>query len=137
LSHRNGGGIRGVIGSGTGAGGSRLLQRDMWSGWGIRTLSKQNPDYNPLSYQCGSVWPHDNRIIAIGFKQYGFAEEAARIAHAVSDVGSYFALYQMPELYAGIEREDSNFSGPVPRRQCAAGLGGRLSIHIAAGADRL
>jgi glycogen debranching enzyme len=93
---------------------SRLLQRDRWSGWGIRTLSTQNPAYNPLSYQCGSVWPHDNGIIAIGFTQYGFAEEAARIAHALSDAGSYFALYQMPELYAGIEREDSNFPIQYP-----------------------
>jgi glycogen debranching enzyme len=93
---------------------SRLLQSDMWSGWGIRTLSAENPAYNPLSYQCGSVWPHDNGIIAIGFKQYGFAEEAAQVARAVSDAGSYFALYQMPELYAGIEREDSNFPVQYP-----------------------
>jgi glycogen debranching enzyme len=86
----------------------------MWSGWGIRTLSAQNSAYNPLSYQCGSVWPHDNGIIAIGFKQYGFAEEAAQVARAVSDAGSYFALYQMPELYAGIEREDANFPVQYP-----------------------
>jgi len=97
---------------------SRLLQRDMWSGWGIRTLSSQNPAYNPLSYQCGSVWPHDNGIIAVGFKQYGFAEEAARVVRAVSDAGSYFALYQMPELYAGIEREDSNFPVQYPVPMC-------------------
>jgi glycogen debranching enzyme len=93
---------------------ARLLQRDMWSGWGIRTLSTQNPAYNPLSYQCGSVWPHDNGIIAVGFKQYGFAKEAAQVVRAVSDAGSYFALYQMPELYAGIEREDANFPVQYP-----------------------
>jgi glycogen debranching enzyme len=93
---------------------SRLLQRDMWSGWGIRTLSAQNPAYNPLSYQNGAVWPHDNGIIAMGFKRYGFAEEAARVARAVTDAGSYFALYRMPELYAGIEREDTNFPVQYP-----------------------
>jgi glycogen debranching enzyme len=92
----------------------RLLRRDMWSGWGIRTLSRDHPAYNPLSYQNGSVWPHDNGIIAVGFKQYGFAEEAAQVAHAVSDAGSCFALYQMPELYAGIEREDANFPVQYP-----------------------
>jgi glycogen debranching enzyme len=92
----------------------RLLQPDMWSGWGIRTLSRDHPAYNPLSYQNGSVWPHDNGIIAIGFKQYGFAEEAARVARAVSDAGSFFALYQMPELYAGLEREDANFPVQYP-----------------------
>jgi glycogen debranching enzyme len=93
---------------------SRLLQPDMWSGWGIRTLSAHNPAYNPLSYQNGSVWPHDNGIIAIGFKQYGFAAEAARVAQTVTDAGGYFALYQMPELYAGIQREDANFPVQYP-----------------------
>jgi glycogen debranching enzyme len=93
---------------------SRLLEPDMWSGWGIRTLSAFHPRYNPLSYQNGSVWPHDNGIIAIGFKQYGFVEEAARVAKAVSDAGSYFTLYQMPELYAGIERDDANFPVQYP-----------------------
>jgi glycogen debranching enzyme len=67
-----------------------------------------------MSYQNGSVWPHDNGIIAIGFRQYGFAAEAAQVAHAVSDAGSYFALYQMPELYAGIERDDANFPVQYP-----------------------
>jgi glycogen debranching enzyme len=93
---------------------SRLLEPDMWSGWGIRTLSAFHPRYNPLSYQNGSVWPHDNGIIAIGFKQYGFVEEAARVAKAVSDAGSYFTLYQMPELYAGIQRDDANFPVQYP-----------------------
>ncbi|HJU19719.1 MAG TPA: glycogen debranching N-terminal domain-containing protein [Stellaceae bacterium] len=88
---------------------ARLLRRDMWSGWGVRTLSTDNPAYNPFSYQCGSVWPHDNGIIAIGFRQYGFAAEAARIARAIVDAGSFFAAYQMPELYAGVEREKSKF----------------------------
>ncbi len=88
---------------------SRLLQPDMWSGWGIRTLSARHPRYNPMSYQNGSVWPHDNGFIAIGFKQYGFAEAAARVARAVCDAGGYFALYQMPELYA------SNATTPISR----------------------
>jgi glycogen debranching enzyme len=92
----------------------RLLRPDMWSGWGIRTLSRDHPGYNPLSYQNGSVWPHDNGIIAVGFRQYGFAEEAARVARAVSDAGSCFALYQMPELYAGLERDDANFPVQYP-----------------------
>jgi glycogen debranching enzyme len=92
----------------------RLLQPDMWSGWGIRTLSADHPSYNPLSYQNGSVWPHDNGLIAIGFRQYGFVEEAARVARAVTEAGSFFALYQMPELYAGIERDQFNFPVQYP-----------------------
>jgi glycogen debranching enzyme len=87
----------------------RLLQPDMWSGWGIRTLSGRHPVYNPFSYQRGSVWPHDNGIIALGFKRYGFAEEAARIARDISEAASYFDGYRLPELYAGIERRPGTF----------------------------
>lgn len=88
---------------------ARLLEPDMWSGWGIRTLSSGNPAYNPFSYQNGSVWPHDNGIIALGFKRYGFAEEAARIARDISEAASYFVFYRLPELYAGIKREPGAF----------------------------
>ena len=88
---------------------ARLMQPDMWSGWGIRTLSADHPSYNPYSYQNGSVWPHDNGLIALGFKRYGYAEEAGRIAHDVSDAGSFFMLNQLPELYAGLHQDTANF----------------------------
>ncbi len=87
----------------------RLLQPDMWSGWGIRTLSSENPAFNPFSYQNGAVWPHDNGIIAMGFKRYGFANEAARIARDVSEAASYFVFHRLPELYAGTRREPGAF----------------------------
>ncbi|MBV8577951.1 MAG: amylo-alpha-1,6-glucosidase [Acetobacteraceae bacterium] len=87
----------------------RLMQPDMWSGWGIRTLSADHPAFNPFSYQCGSVWPHDNGLIALGFKRYGFAEQAAAIAHDVSRAASHFLLNQLPELYAGMQRDGANF----------------------------
>jgi glycogen debranching enzyme len=87
----------------------RMMQPDMWSGWGIRTLSGRNPVYNPFSYQLGSIWPHDNGIIALGFKRYGFAEQAARIARDISEAASYFVSYRLPELYAGIERRPGTF----------------------------
>jgi len=87
----------------------RLMQPDMWSGWGIRTLSATNPAYNPFSYQLGAVWPHDNGIIALGFKQYGFAAEAASIARDISEAASYFAMYRLPELYAGVARQPGTF----------------------------
>jgi glycogen debranching enzyme len=92
----------------------RLLEADMWSGWGIRTLSAANPAYNPFSYQCGSVWPHDNGIIALGMKRYGFADEAARVARDISEAASYFLGHRLPELYAGIERRPGGF--PVQYR---------------------
>ncbi|MEO8926417.1 MAG: glycogen debranching N-terminal domain-containing protein [Caulobacteraceae bacterium] len=87
----------------------RLMEPDMWSGWGIRTLSTKNPSYNPNSYQNGSVWSHDNALIALGFRRYGFAAEAARIARDVSGAASFFLLHQMPELYAGLQRDPTNF----------------------------
>ncbi len=87
----------------------RMMQSDMWSGWGIRTLSAAHPAYNPCSYQSGSVWPHDNSIIALGFRRYGFVEEAWRIAHAITNAASFFVMQQLPELYAGIQRTDTNF----------------------------
>ena len=87
----------------------RLMQEDMWSGWGIRTLSAKCPAYNPHSYHCGSVWPHDNGLISLGFKRYGFAAEAAQVARDISEAASFLVSYRLPELYAGIHRTDCNF----------------------------
>lgn len=87
----------------------RLMAPDMWSGWGIRTLSAAHPAYNPYSYQNGSVWPHDNGIIAQGFRRYGFAKEAAMIAHDVCNAAGFFIQHRLPELYAGLQRSPTNF----------------------------
>jgi glycogen debranching enzyme len=82
---------------------------DMWTGWGIRTLSANHPAYNPYNYQTGSVWPHDNAIIALGFRYYGFGAEAAQIAHDISRAASHFLLNQLPELYTAFPRDEANF----------------------------
>jgi glycogen debranching enzyme len=87
----------------------RLMAPDMWSGWGIRTLSSKHPSFNPYNYQTGSVWPHDNALIALGFKRYGFGAEAARIARDISEAGGHFLLNQLPELYTAIERDETSF----------------------------
>jgi glycogen debranching enzyme len=87
----------------------RLMAPDMWSGWGIRTLSAEHPAYNPYSYQNGSVWPHDNGVIALGFRRYGFAAEAAQIARDISAAASFFMQHRLPELYAGLARERTGF----------------------------
>jgi glycogen debranching enzyme len=88
---------------------ARLMAPEMNTGWGIRTLSSEHGAYNPYSYQNGSVWPHDNSLIALGFKRYGFGVEAAAIARGISDAASHFLLNQLPELYAGIDRAASPF----------------------------
>ncbi len=82
----------------------RLLQDDMWSGWGIRTLSSDNPAYNPYDYQLGSVWPQDNGIIAAGFKRYGLDDDANKVIGAVFEAIYRFDSDRPPEVFAGIER---------------------------------
>jgi glycogen debranching enzyme len=82
----------------------RLMQDDMFSGWGIRTLSSRERRYNPLSYQLGSVWPHDNALILAGFRRYGCDAEAQRVFAALLDAASGLRGHRLPELYAGFAR---------------------------------
>jgi glycogen debranching enzyme len=125
---------------------ARLMAPDMNSGWGIRTLSSGHPAYNPYSYQNGSVWPHDNSLIALGFKRYGFHAEAAQIARDISEAASHFLLNQLPELYSGVARNGANFpvqylGANVPQAwaagSCFALLQAMLGIQPDAPADRL
>ena len=81
----------------------KLLSPDLFSGWGVRTLGASMTGYNPISYHCGSVWPHDNAIVAAGLMRYGYVREAQRVIMAVLDA----AVAQggrLPELYSGLER---------------------------------
>jgi glycogen debranching enzyme len=82
----------------------RLLKEDMFSGWGIRTLSKNEKRYNPMSYHNGSVWPHDVAIIARGFSKYGLADETLQITSALFDASLFIELQRLPELFCGFER---------------------------------
>ena len=86
----------------------RLLQPDMFSGWGIRTMSKSAAGYNPMSYHNGSVWPHDNALIAAGLKRYGFARAANRVATAIFDTAIAADYMRLPELYCGFTRRTPN-----------------------------
>ncbi|MFZ1107237.1 MAG: glycogen debranching N-terminal domain-containing protein [Rhodomicrobium sp.] len=87
----------------------RLMRDDMRSGWGIRTLSADHPAFNPYNYQTGAVWPHDNALIALGMRRYGFAAEAAAVAREISGAAGHFLLNQLPELYAGLQRDPGSF----------------------------
>ena len=87
----------------------RLLAPDMWSGWGIRTLSAAHVAYNPFSYQVGSVWPHDNAFAAAGFRAYRLDAEAHQVARGLFDAAECFASHRLPELFAGLERDDGAF----------------------------
>jgi glycogen debranching enzyme len=76
----------------------------MFSGWGIRTLSKKEKRYNPMSYHNGSVWPHDVTIIARGFSKYGLSDEALQLTSALFDASLFIELQRLPELFCGFER---------------------------------
>jgi glycogen debranching enzyme len=84
----------------------------MWSGWGVRTLSSAHPGYNPFSYHCGSVWPHDNANLAGGFRRAGRHKEAQQVAEGIFAAAERFQSYRLPELFAGLPREAGSF--PVP-----------------------
>jgi glycogen debranching enzyme len=81
-----------------------LLDRDSFSGWGIRTLARGEPRYNPMSYHNGSVWPHDNAIIALGFARYGLREKAAIVFEAMFAAASRQDQRRLPELFCGFIR---------------------------------
>lgn len=85
----------------------RLLAPDMFSGWGIRTLSAEAKAYNPMSYHLGSVWPHDNSLIVNGFRLYDRDAAALRVFDALFDAASNFQGYRLPELFSGYDRSES------------------------------
>jgi glycogen debranching enzyme len=94
--------------------GERLLKPDLFTGWGLRTLSDQHPSYDPHSYQRGSVWPHDTVIAAAGLRRYGLVEEAWSLIDGLLSAVMCFEDIQMPELFAGLPRKE--FAVPVPYR---------------------
>ncbi len=90
---------------------SLFFEKHFFSGWGIRTLSSLEKRYNPLSYHNGSVWPHDNALIAFGLSLYGFKEEALKILKSLFEASTFFKLHRIPELFCGFERRPNE--GPT------------------------
>ncbi len=88
-----------------------LMAGSSFSGWGVRTIASTEARYNPMSYHNGSVWPHDNALIAAGFARYGFRQEAARIFEGLFAASMYIDLRRLPELFCGFPRQRSN--GPT------------------------
>ena len=91
----------------------RLTSRDMSSGWGVRTLSSLARGFNPMGYHLGTVWPHDNSIVAAGLKRYGFDAEANGIISDVFDASQHFRYFRLPELYCGFERDRRTRATPA------------------------
>ncbi len=113
---------------------ARIMRPDMRSGWGIRTISANDPTYNPMSYHNGSVWPHDNAIMVAGLRRYGFRVEMLQVATEVLDAAATFTGYRLPELYCGfgrgtgVEQESAPAAYPVSCSPQAWAAGSPLMI---------
>jgi glycogen debranching enzyme len=90
-----------------------LMGDALWSGWGVRTMSETDAAYNPLSYHNGTVWPHDNSLIAWGLARYGRWPEAQRIVQRLLNAARHFN-YQLPEVFAGLRRSETTFPIAYP-----------------------
>ncbi|MBD2447577.1 amylo-alpha-1,6-glucosidase [Nostoc sp. FACHB-152] len=86
----------------------RLRAPDMFNGWGIRTLSSLSPAYNPMGYHIGSVWPHDNSLIAIGLRSLGLIDQALELFQGIFDMTIQQPYQRPPELFCGYERNGDN-----------------------------
>ncbi|MFP4597849.1 MAG: glycogen debranching N-terminal domain-containing protein [Persicimonas sp.] len=124
----------------------QLLSDEFFCGWGIRTIASGEARYNPISYHNGSIWPHDNSMIAMGLARYGFKQEAAKILEGLYDASRYFELNRLPELFCGFERRPAE--GPTlypvacaPQAWAAGGafmlLDSTLGLHIDGRANRI
>jgi glycogen debranching enzyme len=88
-----------------------LAGESMYSGWGVRTLASGEARYNPMSYHNGSIWPHDNAIVAMGLARYGFRDLSLKIFSGLFDAAHYLELRRMPELFCGFGRRPAE--GPT------------------------
>ncbi len=91
-----------------------LMGNGLDSGWGIRTLAAGQPGYNPLGYHTGTIWPHDNALIAAGMKRYGFDSEASGLAGRIFEAAQRFSDFRLPELYCGFDRAEVDVPVPYP-----------------------
>jgi glycogen debranching enzyme len=91
----------------------QLFGDGMWSGWGVRTMSWDDEGHNPIGYHIGTVWPHDNSLVAAGLARYGRREEANRITTAMLEAAAY-TDFRLPEVFAGYSREEAPFPVRYP-----------------------
>jgi glycogen debranching enzyme len=89
----------------------QLLEPRFFNGWGIRTIARGEARYNPMSYHNGTIWPHDNSLIALGFARYGLARHLNQVFRSLFEAASYMELRRLPELFCGFQRGRSR--GPT------------------------
>ena len=96
---------------------ARLMSRELFSGWGIRTMAAGEAGYNPLEYHNGTIWPHDTALIAEGMRRQGYRDEASQLATALLEAAAAFEG-RLPELFAGFERSETAFPIRYPDASC-------------------
>jgi glycogen debranching enzyme len=92
----------------------RLMAEDLYSGWGIRTMSTEMTAFSPISYHNGSIWPHDNSLILAGMHRYGHDEAAGRVITGLIDASRRFSFNRLPELFCGYDRDHTPFPVNYP-----------------------
>jgi glycogen debranching enzyme len=115
----------------------RLMSPEMFTGWGIRTMSSRDAGYNPIEYHDGTVWPHDTAIVAEGMRRYGHREEASHLALMLIQAAEAFD-YRLPEVFAGFHRDDTGKPVEYPtasRPQAWAAGAPLMAIRTALGLD--
>ena len=110
-----------------------LMRPHFFTGWGIRTVARGEARYNPMSYHDGSIWPHDNALIALGLARYGLKHSVEHVFKGLFDAATYMDLRRLPELFCGFRREKAARADALSGRLRAAGLGERDAVHAAGG----
>jgi glycogen debranching enzyme len=91
-----------------------LMSKDFFSGWGIRTVAAGEARYNPMSYHNGSIWPHDNALIALGMARYGDTAAVSRVLEGLFEASATFDMRRLPELFCGFPRRRSRAPTSYP-----------------------
>jgi glycogen debranching enzyme len=108
----------------------RLLEPDMFSGWGIRTLTTEHPSYNPWAYHLGTVWPVENATFALGFKRYGLDDHVDRLARALLEAAAGLPGVRLPELIGGQSRDELPFPVAYPQANCPQAWSASATIQL-------
>ena len=109
----------------------RLLEPDLFSGWGVRTLSATHPSYNPFGYHLGTVWPVEQATFALGMKRYGLDEEAVRLVDGMVAAAAGFRVGRLPEVLSGIARDESDAPIPYPDSNSPQAWSASATIQLA------
>jgi glycogen debranching enzyme len=106
-----------------------LVGDELWSGWGVRTLSSENPSFNPVSYHLGSVWPHDTMLCVAGLLNYGHVDEALTLVGGLLAAASHFS-YQLPELFSGFDRAEVSYPVGYPTSSAPQAWAAATPIYL-------